>query len=138
MSFSSAGFFKRGRTIALLKDVGTTDVDSDILIIVVIVVATLSKQVFNKVVGIGSSSQALHGAFRIIFLTSSTEAGVKSVSERPSNRTSTRRGSISPITSLAMSRLPLILSILSRKKCPKRFDSSNSLWCDGRATSLIN
>jgi hypothetical protein len=39
---------KRGRTIALLKDVGTTDVDSDILIIVVIVVATLSKQVFNR------------------------------------------------------------------------------------------
>jgi uncharacterized membrane protein YcgQ (UPF0703/DUF1980 family) len=41
---------------------------------------------------------------------------------RPSNRTSTQRGSISPITSLTMSRLLLILSILSRKKCPKRFD----------------
>jgi hypothetical protein len=37
-------------------DVGTTDVDSDILIIVVIVVTTLSKQVFNNVVGIGPSS----------------------------------------------------------------------------------
>jgi hypothetical protein len=36
MSLSSPGFFKRGRTIAPLKDVGTTDVDSDILIIVVI------------------------------------------------------------------------------------------------------
>jgi hypothetical protein len=68
MSFSSAGFFKRGRTIALLKDVGTTDVDSDILIIVVIVVATLSKQVFNKVVGIGSSSQALHGAHTEVYI----------------------------------------------------------------------
>jgi hypothetical protein len=64
MSFSSAGFFKRDRTIALLKDVGTTDVDSDILIIVVIVVATLSKQVFDNVVGI--ASQALHDAFRIV------------------------------------------------------------------------
>ena len=66
MYFSSAGFFKRDRTISLLKDVGNTDVDSDILIIVVIVVATLSKQVFKNVVGIGSSSQALHGAFKIL------------------------------------------------------------------------
>ena len=54
MYFSSAGFFKRDRTISLLKDVGTTDADSGILIIVVIVV------------GIGSSSQALHGAFKIL------------------------------------------------------------------------
>jgi len=29
MYFSGLGFFKRDRTIALLKDVGTTDVDSD-------------------------------------------------------------------------------------------------------------
>ena len=71
-SLSRLGFFSNGLTTAFLKVEGTLDSTNDTLTSLVITRARVSEHCLRRCVGKGSSSQDLDGAFKIIFLTSSS------------------------------------------------------------------
>jgi hypothetical protein len=86
-------FLKRGLTIACLTDCGTVDSLSEALTMSVIKGRTPSIDCFKRKVGIGSNSHDVDADFITIFLTSSIEAGDRTVKASPFHLTSARRKS---------------------------------------------
>ena len=72
---SSFGFLSSGETMDCLKGAGTVPVDSDRLMMLVIVGARIVTHCSRREAGIGSSSHCLFGAWRISFVVSSVVVG---------------------------------------------------------------